>query len=237
MLLSGYLLSNSAMATGLEFENFHWNYVFSPFGEILVLSLAALVLDGLGPRRWKAALWAIPAVLVAFALVSRPLQAVNYREARGATRLVGELEPLRGALAELGPDEVLAGPAPVNLALVFTRAGLLYQYNQTWISSPVPTAEIGRRFALNAWLQGMDMPRFLAAADQTEPVAVPGIRELWTSDFRSALDGGADALLRRYRVGALLLPAEAPEPARGGPWRLAAEGPKWALWRRDATPR
>ena len=71
------------------------------------------------------------------------------------------MEPIRASLGELGPDEALAGPSEVNLALLLTRAGQLYDYDQTWFSSPVPTAEVGRRFALNAWLMGMDMPRLL----------------------------------------------------------------------------
>jgi hypothetical protein len=237
MLVAGYLLSTSAVLTGLEFENYHWAYVFAPFGEILVLSAAALLLDGLGPRRWKPALWAVPAAFVAIALVSRPLEALYPRYTRDTTQLARELEPLRPALAELGPDEALAGPGQVNLAVLFTPAALLYQFDQTWVSSPIPTAEVGRRFALNAWLQGMDMPRFLEAANHSEPVAWRGMREPWIAHFRTVLDGGADDLLRRYRVGALLLPSDAPEPSRGGPWRLAAKGPEWALWRREPAPR
>ncbi len=236
MLVSGYLLNNSAVVTGLEFENYHWAYVFAPFGEILLLILAALVLDGLGPRRWVPALWAVPAVVVTLALVARPYEAVHHWASRGFTQDVRDLDPVRAALGQLGPDEALAGPGQVNVAVLFTRAGLLYQFDQTWYST-LPTAEVGRRFALNAWLQGMDIPQFLAVADHSEPVARHGMRERWIADFRSVLDGGADALVRRYHVGALLLPSDAPEPTRAGPWRLAARGPKWALWLRDATPR
>ncbi len=236
MLVSGYLLSNSAVVTGLEFENYHWAYVFSPFGEILVLSLAALIIDRLGPRRWRPALWAVPAAMVAVALIARPYETVHRRASNEITQLIRELEPLRGDLAQLDPDEALAGPRQTNIALLFTPAGQLYQYNHSWVSSPIPTAEVGRRFALNAWLQGMDMPQFVAAAERTEPASVPGVTEAWAADFRAVLDGGAEGLLRRYRVGALLLPADAPEPSRGGPWSLAARAPRWSLWRRDPGP-
>ena len=236
MLLSGYLLIGSAAITGMEFENFHWAYVVAPFGEIVLLAVAALVLDGLGPSRWKYGLWALPVALVAIALAWRPFEALHNRAQVAGSRLLRELEPLRPALEGLRPDESLAGPGEANLALLFTRAGQLYQYDQTWYSSPIPTAEVGRRFALDAWLMGMDLPRFREAIAGREPVEKFGMGEAWVDDFRSVLDGEADGLLRRFRVGALLLPADAPAPERGGPWRIGASAPRWTLWRRDPSP-
>lgn len=233
MILAGYLLNNHAIVTGLDFENNHWAYVYSPFGEIALLALGALVLDGLGPSRWKSALWALPAVLVAIALAWRPYDALRHRFPVQSAQLWRELEPLAAALGDLGPDETLAGPGESNLALLMTRAGHLYDYDHTWDSSPVPTAEVGQRFALDAWLMGMDMPRFLEASAERQPVVRDGMRAAWTGDFQAVLDGGAAPLLERFRVGALLLPSSAPEPTRGGPWRRAASGEAWTLWRRD----
>ena len=178
-------------------------------------------------------LWAQPVALVAISLAWRPYEALNNRAQVAASRILHELEPLRPALAGLGPDESLAGPGATNLALLFTPAGQLYQYDQTWVSSPVPTPETGLRFALDAWLMGMDMPRFLEAAAEREPVSKHGMGKEWTEDFRSVLDGEAEELLRRYRVGALLLPSDAPAPERGGPWRREATAPKWTLWRAE----
>jgi len=43
MTFSGYILLNSAIITGLEFENFHWNYVSKPFGQILLLGSLVLI--------------------------------------------------------------------------------------------------------------------------------------------------------------------------------------------------
>ena len=82
LTLAGYLLSTSAAVTGLEFENFHWAYVYSAFGEITLLVVAAMVLDGLGPSaRWKpdAEALGLPAVLVTIAAVWRPYEALHNR--------------------------------------------------------------------------------------------------------------------------------------------------------------
>lgn len=236
LTLAGYLLSTSAAVTGLEFENFHWGYVYSAFGEVLILSVVATVLDGLGPSRWKRGLWALPVTFALIALAWRAYEPRNHRYAVEANRTLRELDPLRDALAGLPADESLAGPPVGNIAVLLTRAGLLYEYDQTCLSSPIPNAEVGRRFALDAWLMGMDMPRFLEAIEHSEPVTRFGMREAWIADFRAVLDGGADDLLRRYRVGALILPAGAPAPVRGGPWRREAIGKDWTLWRRDAAP-
>jgi hypothetical protein len=236
MLLAGFLLNASAAVTGLEFENFHWLYVWAPAGEIMLLALACLLLDRLQPARWKVALWALPAVLVLIALVWKPYEALYQRHSVEYGQLLRDLKPLRPALAELSREETLAGPIQVNAALIMTPAGLLYQFDQTWMSSPIPTSEVNQRFALNAWLLGMDMPRFVEAIKDREPVQKFRAGDEWVKTFQSVLDGGAEDLLRRFRIGALLLPADAPEPVRGGPWRLAARGENWTLWRRDPAP-
>jgi hypothetical protein len=236
MVLAGYLLSNNAILTGLDFENDHWSYVFTPFGEVLVLALASTVLDGLR-LRWKAAFWAVPIVLAAITLAWRPLESLRHRQPTDYNRLIRDLEPLREALWELSPDESMAGASAANTALLFTRAGQLYNYDHSSNSSPIPTAEVGLRFALNGWLLGWDMPRFRAEAAQRPPAISEGLVEEWIADFQSVLDGRSDELLGRFHIGALLLPADAPAPERGGPWRLAASGPKWTLWKRDAAGR
>lgn len=236
LTLAGYLLNNSALVTGLEFENFHWAYVYSVFGEVLILGLAATVLDGLGPSRWKRGLWALPLGLALVALAWRVYEPLHHQYSVRANDLLRGLGPIRPALADLPADVALAGPPEVNVAVLFTRAGLLYQFDQTWISSPIPNADVGRRYALNAWLLGWDLPRFVRESAGSEPVVLHAMGPSWTAEFRSLLDGGAEASLRRFRVGALLLPADAPEPSRGGPWRRAAGGPEWTLWRRDPAP-
>ena len=65
---ASYLLNNSALATGLEFENFHWSYVFNATGEIMVLGLAALGLDLRGSREVGFGAWRSSPRLVARSL-------------------------------------------------------------------------------------------------------------------------------------------------------------------------
>jgi hypothetical protein len=233
MVLAGYALSASAFVTGLEFENFHWAYVWAPMGEIMLLALAASILDRLRPGRWQFALWVFPITLVLIALVWRPFEALHQRHSVVQGRILRELDPLRPTLADLSPYETLAGPPEANTALLMTRAGLLYQYDQSWVSSLLPASEVNERFALNAWLLGMDMPRFRDAIVEREPVRERGMGPEWIKTFQVVLDGKADDLMARHKVGALLLPADAPPPIRGGPWRRDAAGDRWILWRRD----
>jgi hypothetical protein len=235
MTLAGYLLANSALVTGLEFENFHWSYVYNPLGEVMLLGLAALALDRWGPRRWLPSLWALPVGLGLIALAWRPYEALHAPEAAFDSRLLEELRPLRPALSRLDPEDTLAGPYEANFALLFTRAGQLYQQDQTWVSSPIPTEEVNQRHALNSWLRGLDLARYRKVARPRIPPVPDADVEARVAVFRQLLDGSSRDLVGRFRPTALLLPAGDPAPDRAGPWRLDAATPQWNLWIRQGS--
>jgi hypothetical protein len=151
------------------------------------------------------------------------------------------LAPLAPALAELGPDDVLAGPAACNLAVLWGRGGQLYQSPHTAHRSLIPDREVHERHALNAWLQGRDEADYAAhALDEGSFSMTRSPRPEWQSEavrevrltlFRALLRGERPDLLERYRPTALLLPGGV-TPVRGGPWELAAQSPDWSLWRK-----
>jgi hypothetical protein len=244
--LAGYALSNSAIVTGLEFENYHWSYVTSPMSEILMLGIVGKVLD-----RWLAsvpwlmgAFWVAPLAIVGAAVLFRPYEALKAPEAAEATRLIEELRPLRPALSELEADCSLAGPRVANFAILFTRAGQLFDQPHSIQSSLISGQEGHERFALNHWLMGIKHAEFVPLArpktfhtgpDPEEPGALDEAAETRIRLF-DEIDGDsskASELLLRYRPCALILPSDAEPPTRGGPWKRAGESPRWILWTAD----
>jgi hypothetical protein len=236
--LAGYALQNSAIVTGMEFENFHWSYVHAAMGEILTLGTVACVLDrwrGARPTGLSAA-WLLPAAWVVLALVWRGYEALHAPNAVQNSRWLAEVRPLRSALAALEPDHALAGPEAANVALLFTRCAQLYQFPYTW-NSFIPDEAVHQRHALNGWLQGLDRETYAAtaAADRVDygkqsawrPQAVQQAR---VALFDQLLRHPDPELVERYRADYLLLPAAAPTPERAGPWTLIQQSSHWNLW-------
>ncbi len=234
---AGFALANSALVTGLEFENFHWVYVHAPFGEILTLSGLALLIDkSTFPNNCIKRLGIVPVCVVLLAAIWRPYEALRNPEARLYTGTLRGLLPLRSGLAKLGPNDVIAGRWPaVNVALLLTDSGQLYQYDQTMYSTLAPIEEVVERKALNAWLNGLNAQEYLDEIQREE--RPPGIAEMRIREtiYLELLSGAiADRLLERYRPTHLVRPVEeGPPPAdRGGPWERAGSGGGWALWAR-----
>jgi hypothetical protein len=230
--LTGYLLANSAVVTGREFENFHWSYVHAPFGEILALASLALILDHL---RWDGRwLWAFPAAIVALGMFWRPYEAIHCRESALYNQTLRDLLPMRPALARLGPSDVLVGPWPAGVVVMLGDSGLLYQYDQTLVTSFIPTRSAFERKALSAWLRGLSLDESLEELRfEEEPVDRRrlGRRGLYTGLFSGE---SGDVLLKRYRPNHLLRPSQdgPPDDARGGPWSLVETRGTWSLWKR-----
>lgn len=229
---SGYLLANSALVTGLEFENFHWSYVHAPFGEVLALGALAVVLDRL---RWDGRwLWALPAAVVALGMFWRSYEATHCRESVLYNQTLRDLLPLRPALARLGPDDVLAGPWQAGVAVMLGDSGLLYQYDQTLVTSFISTRDAHQRKGLSAWLRGLSLEESLDELRLEE--SSHGRVDRWRRIFHEDLFAGVlvGPLLDRYRPNYLLRArADGPPKAeRGGPWTLVETRGTWSLWRR-----
>ncbi len=242
LALFGFALANSAMVTGLEFENYHWNLVYSPMGAILVLSCVASVLDrysGNRPHR-LIPLATVPLAMVALAVVWRPFEALHAKEAVENSRILSGMADIRPGLAGLTPDRILAGPTEARVALLLGRSGMLFQDPHTSHSTLIPDREVHERHALNAWLQGISaedyaktcaIGRFQVGAEslpEWEPDAVAAAR---LAIFRAIEADNGKALLSRYRPDVLLLPADLPSPPRGGPWSLLLRGKSWSVWK------
>ncbi len=234
---AGFALTNSATLTGLEFENFHWVYVHAPFGEILLLSGSVFLIDNSRFQniglKW---LGIVPVFVVLLASIWRPYEALRNSEARLYTGTLRDLLPLRSELAKLGPNDIVAGRWPsVNVALLLTDSGQLYQYDQTMYSTLAPIEEVYERKALNAWMNGLSMREYRDEIQREEtPTSVQLLKARETL-YDDLLSGETAArFLERYRPTHLIRPvADGPPPVdRGGPWDRAGSRGGWALWAR-----
>jgi hypothetical protein len=238
---AGFALKNSALVTGLEFENYHWLCVTGPMGEILLLSALAIRFGGGhgATRAILTCLWGFAVVLLVLAVVIRGYEALHAKESATLTRLLQEQRPLRGALAQLPVECSIAGPPESDAALLFTPAGKLFHTPYTNHTSLISEEEIDERHALNAWLLGWDRQEYTARCRpksfhvivlESEARKLDEIVQHRLEIFDKIAGGAAGALVTRFRVCALLLPTNAPKPTRAGPWTQAGASPQWTFW-------
>lgn len=245
LTLAGYLLNNSALITGLEFENFHWSLIHAVIGEILILTLVCRLIDA--RVGWRKA-FAIPAIAFClFAASWRAFEPLHAPETVRYSGILRELASLESHLAKIGPEDVLAGVLPeTNVALLFTQGGQLFQHPYVAHHSLVDDREVHERNALNAWLLGRDRDGYLREAREEEFAPIPvSSRPEWFPEsvlerrraiFERLHAGESKALLKRYHPNFLLQPANAPRPSRGGTWTKVATSGKWSLWKLENPP-
>lgn len=241
LTLAGFLLANSALVTGLEFENSHWSYIHAPLGGILVLTIGVLMLDKTRAKKfWLNSAGILGIGLALMAISYRPYEALRAPEAVRNSRILSELELLRPALASAGADCSIAGPPETQITVLFSRCGLLHPPGMS-LGTMIPAEEIYERNALNAWLQGYTLEHYLNTDAKEQPGLTPDDDRDVSVDlqareknFRRLLENPESAPLDRYHADILLLPAAAEKPRRGGPWKVLASAPKWILWTREA---
>lgn len=242
--LSACVLRNSALVTGLEFENFHWSFCLNAASEVLVLATVCQCLDRLvDRRRWLFGVAAAPAGLVVLALFWRPFEALKAPESVALSAALDELRPIEPALMRLGPEFVLAGPSPdVLVALLLSRCSLLNHTLHFPHLTLIGDQETHERDALDAWLMGLDLPSYERRAtlkgfgftDPSDPRwPLDQIRDERVRLFGSLLSGD-QTLLKRYPVDGLLRRTTDGPPERGGAWERSAGDPRWTLWVRPS---
>ena len=244
--LAGYALANSAIVTRLEFENWHWMYVYGPFLAIPVyVGTVALMLRWLGLR--------VSAAIVAVMFVSAvALRAVEVKLAPESMLVRGDaadLAPIRPLLASIPDDgqSSIAGFVPAQIAALSMPGGrLLYHFPYASQISLMSLEEVHERIALTFWLTGMtretleQMPEGAVPkvnlAELTRPEWKPeAVRNslLAVFDRLEASPDESRALMSRYRPEWLLLEKSrhAIPPRRGGSWTRAAETERHELWK------
>jgi hypothetical protein len=253
LVLSGYLLANLAIFTGLEFENLHWVLVHAPMGEILILAVAVVSLERwysagklrwipqvFTPRAFRSVAWGLTGSLVLIAFVWRPYEVIRARTSIQMAHTLQELRPLRSVLQSLGTGRTLAGPWQSQVAMLHGRNAVLFFEPETPILL-ISMDEVNERHALNAWLKGVDEAEYQVSPTLGYTTKFGYLRPEWSSQgvarqrlaiFQRLLAQASEGerLANRFGVTDLLLPATAPAPTRAGPWRLVQSSPSWSLW-------
>lgn len=248
LVLGGYILSNLAIITGLEFENFHWVLVHAPMGEILLLAVIVGVLDqwsSVHTRRSQRWVWAVAACLLVIAFVWRPYEVLRAPLSVRMNQAVQQIRPLHGVLASLGTDRTLAGPFESQVAILHSRSAVLFDDPYTPVLL-ISMEEVNQRHALNGWLQGLDYDAYKSSPSLTVTTEFAYVRPEWSPEsvardrlaiFQRLLQQPAQGALltNRFEVTDLMLPAGTAAPSRAGPWSLIGKSDSWSLWTRANT--
>ena len=235
-----FVMTNSALATGMEFENWHWRYLSHPMVE---LGLLYGICQWASERAWgRNCIYAASAfyVLLGFGLrahdVLRAEQPARYRQ------MQSETGPLLTALQALKLDAnaALVGPGQWDWLALYTPAFQLYQEPYSAHISMLSDAEVVRRHALNAYLQGLDReaylkldaPRMCGGCSVLKPAWQPDeVRRARVAAFLNLTDAEARQAVADYSAVIVLCPAPEGPPPHCGPWSEVARSGTWVMWR------
>lgn len=254
LALSGLLLLNHQIFTGLQTQNYHYGFVYGPtLSAILAVAIALKLRSSgwLAKPAARVALIALLSVHFSLAIWLRHQEATRTRES-GA--VLSSFEDYRAQ--RLGPDlkptkplerhAVAAGDQSfVDSAMVGENLRPLSGY-LTMISMSVSTEEYFRRTALSALVEGLDRDEYEKRQRQLVTRSIwgkgardPEIRQAELAAILAAYDEVAADPARfldhyevRYaaRAGS---GAEARVPLESlGLWTLIEDGPQWKLWER-----
>jgi hypothetical protein len=259
LAISGLLLLNSQVVTGLQLDNFHYFYVFGPLLSLLAALTALDLLEKQRRGQWIRGLaLAFLALEFSIALGVRFLESTrcwesrNFRRAYDAYR--SEVQP-SGAPPALERGSIVGGDQSfVNLATALSLARPL-SGSMIIVSPLVRDREWNARIAANAFLRGLSRAEF--AREQKTVVEViewgkwardAGLKadllEERLADFdRIAAD--PIPILRELGVRYVALDAGTPAPTyltsasaaagdvRGPLWHRIRLGPTWQVWALD----
>ena len=245
LCVSGLLLINEQVLTGLEIDNFHWLYVWAPTLWLLLVLFAFDV--GVDSIRWgriaEAAVTAAAAFVVVGGTWMRVLQVDRAAESLDLTRAWAEFSPeFTRARDKIRQNAVVSGdPVLVNLLCVSNGNIPLEGYGLRF-SSCIDNEEWRQRIALNDYVDGLERKTF--ARVQAEKLA----RERWGEwghsssargqeftrrmrDFERIMANPSSAL-DRFRVAYSIARSGVDTKPQGGGWRKIVHGPTWDLWER-----
>jgi len=239
--VTGFLLYNNQIVTGLGIENYHWMYVWGPcFSFLLVLMAESLL-----PQEGR---WARPAFVLLLGLgmadvaAGITLRLVESLRNKATQELVIKYRRFRDQMlapgtARLVPNAVVAGDLDfVNFSAILENTRPLDNY---WIflSPSISDADWNRRKALNVYLVSP------SASEDELKTLLRGFNwgnrsdeERRISDrlalFRT-MERELDSTLDRYAVRYVAFSADQVVPAhleRG--WVCLQKGPYWQVWER-----
>jgi hypothetical protein len=233
-------MTNSAMVTGLEFENWHWRYLSHPMVE---LGLLFAICHFAAPRQLgRNCIYAAGALYFILGMGLRAHDVLRAQQPARYRQIQAETEPLLEALhaLKLDANAALVGPGQWDWLALYTPAFQLYQEPYSAHISMLSDSEVVRRHALNAYLQGLDRaaylnlesPRMCGGCSVLKPAWQPEeVRRARVAAFLNLTEAEARQAVADYSAVIVLRPAAEGPPPRCGPWGEVARSGAWALWR------
>jgi len=242
--LGGLLLLNHQLVSGLQIENWHWQYAYGPALSALVVLLGAGALEARWervPRAGRVALGALLALHLGAGLALRELES-RAPASRRVTECLLDYRAQRAGGPPL-PAGLVAGERDFVAAALVLAPRRPVEHVSVRFSPVIGLPAWRERIALDALLRGLDARAFRLEQEQR----MQGFFSHWLGDAaerearlaerlavfhttRAALE----QVLERLNVRCVGLPAGQRPPAylRAG-WRRLDEGPRWQVWARD----
>jgi hypothetical protein len=242
---AGLLLTNHQIVTGLQIQNFHWTYCYSPVLSFLVIIIIIEITSLI--ESWKK-----PLVFGGIALISlyvttgiwlRFVEVTQTRESVELTTNYHQYSNQRfnQSNVRLKPRAVIAGDQQfVDFAMIAENQRPLSGYTVN-LSPAIDNAEWDARIALNDYLQGMNRSTFITKQETNLKTTVwgPWVRDPKKLDerfqsrqkyFDEILDNPVKAL-KKFQVKYVALPKNTESPQYlNADWKLLEDGQYWQIW-------
>ncbi len=241
-------LENHQIITGLQIENFHWEYVH---GIALSVMLAIIVGKSIAKRPLVSSrpvyiLLSLCAVHAALGLYFRALEATRCHQVRAlqaAYHHYREQRTSRPNTLALAPNAVVSGDSGfVDFASILENQRPLER--TAFLSPTISTEEWDKRVTLNSVLQGTQRDAFVREQEALLTGTAPGpwkrypamraIRIAHRLSVYDLMTAHPNAAADQFQVRYVALPVAQAEPGylRSG-WRKLEAGPYWQLWERQ----
>jgi len=248
--MSGILLTNHQIITGLQTLNFHWAYCYGTAISLLVMIIFAELIALLQVKKQILIFLGLGllSLYVSTGIWLRTLEATQTKESFALTTKYNNYNHQRFDHPNviLDPRSVVAGdPDFIKFALVLENQRPLSGYAVD-LSPAVDNSEWDQRITLNNYLQGVDRTTFLSKQKSDLVNAVWGP---WARDksklaerlqnrlkyFDEIVHNPVDAV-QKFQVKYVILRqnTQLPEYLNNG-WKLLQDGPDWWIWERLNT--
>jgi hypothetical protein len=244
LVLISFVLANSALVTGLEFENYKWLHALQTVSYLCLWVWGITELARFASSRHvdsllrvaRASLAIVLGIALVVALVWIPRESLITPEAGARTRKLEELSDLQPIMARFSSSDSLVAPNGAQPALLFTAAGVLYEAPHT-NASFISDRELIERHVLSAWVLGEDRPS-LYLQSSLLPAVAGEKRARWghlQADYEIAWSSVNIGALDKFRVRYAVTLCAAPPASETGLWSEVGRSGRWCAWQRAPT--
>jgi len=243
LVLVSFALANSALLTGLQFENYKWLHAFQTVSYVCVWIWALIECNRhvlsrypMAPRAVRAGLVTLSCLSAAVALVWIPREGLGAPEPAEMSRWQAEIRGLGPVVKAFRSDSSVALPRAAQPVLLNGSMGVLYEpaySTQSFISDD----ELIERHALSAWVLNEDRTRLDLRSDLASTMSGEQ-RPRWQhlrERYEQVVRETSGEALDRFRVRYAVTPCRRPPNPETGAWHRLAESNSWCAWERTKS--